>query len=216
MADRDEMLRRVAEALRGPTAPSVHPESERRAFRATLPPGGETHAERLALFAEHATRLRAEFVVDGSLAAIAKREGWKRVASHHAMLTDALVPGLVLPVLWTDGGYAASDLEQVDAGITECEALIAQTGSILVTSSRSGGRGLSVLPPHHVVLARSVQLLPDLAAGYALLRENYGENPPSFISLITGPSRTGDIERILVLGAHGPAKLTILLDPVAG
>jgi L-lactate dehydrogenase complex protein LldG len=65
------------------------------------------------------------------------------------------------------------------------------------------------LPPHHVVLARKEQLLRDLPAAFELLKKKYSANYPSMISFITGPSRTGDIERILVLGAHGPKKLTI-------
>jgi L-lactate dehydrogenase complex protein LldG len=51
--------------------------------------------------------------------------------------------------------------------------------------------------------------LPDLPTAFELLRATYGENLPSLMSFITGPSRTGDIERILVLGAHGPRQLTI-------
>jgi L-lactate dehydrogenase complex protein LldG len=69
------------------------------------------------------------------------------------------------------------------------------------------------MPPHHLVLARESQVVPDLTAAYARLTEKYATAYPSFISFITGPSRTGDIERILVLGAHGPKKLTILLLP---
>jgi L-lactate dehydrogenase complex protein LldG len=68
-----------------------------------------------------------------------------------------------------------------------------------------------VLPEHHVVLARRDQLLPDLPAGYELIQQRYGAVWPSLTTLITGPSRTGDIERIIILGAHGPKKLTILL-----
>jgi L-lactate dehydrogenase complex protein LldG len=83
-------------------------------------------------------------------------------------------------------------------------------GSVLVSTRSSGGRALSVLPPHHLVLARRDQLLADLPEAFAFLKAKYGSNYPSFISFITGPSRTGDIERILVLGAHGPRKLTIL------
>ena len=116
-----------------------------------------------------------------------------------------------LPVCQADQPYDTRDLESCDVGITECDALIAQTGSVLVTSRSAGGRALSVLPPHHVVLARREQLIPDLSSVFALLKEKYQSNYPSFISLITGPSRTGDIERILVLGAHGPRKLTIFL-----
>jgi L-lactate dehydrogenase complex protein LldG len=96
-------------------------------------------------------------------------------------------------------------------GITECEALIAQTGSVLITTASSGGRALSVLPPHHLVVARRSQLLANLSEGFALLSKKYAGDWPSFSSLITGPSRTGDNERILVLGAHGPKRLTILL-----
>jgi L-lactate dehydrogenase complex protein LldG len=59
------------------------------------------------------------------------------------------------------------------------------------------------------VVVRREQLVADLPDAFALLKEKYGANYPSFISFITGPSRTGDIERILVLGAHGPKKLTI-------
>jgi L-lactate dehydrogenase complex protein LldG len=101
-------------------------------------------------------------------------------------------------------------LESCDAGISECDALVAQTGSVLVTSRSAGGRALSVLPQHHVVLAWRSQVVSDLPAAFGLLKRNYAENYPSFISFITGPSRTGDIERILVLGAHGPRKLSIL------
>jgi len=109
-------------------------------------------------------------------------------------------------------GYDVRELERCDAGLTECDALIAQTGSVLLTARSGGGRALSVLPPHHVVLARREQLLPDLPSAYALLHEKYGPASwPSMTTLITGPSRTGDIERILVLGAHGPKRLTILM-----
>ena len=72
---------------------------------------------------------------------------------------------------------------------------------------------MSVLPPHHVVIARREQLVPDLTAAYELLAPEIRADYPSFICFITGPSRTGDIERILVLGAHGPKKLTVLLVP---
>lgn len=54
-------------------------------------------------------------------------------------------------------------------------------------------------------------MLPDLTAAFELVKQRYGSNYPSFFSFITGPSRTGDIERILVLGAHGPKRLSVLL-----
>jgi L-lactate dehydrogenase complex protein LldG len=96
---------------------------------------------------------------------------------------------------------------------TLCDALIAQTGSILLTARSAGGRALSVLPPHHIVIAQGSQLLPDLPAAFELLQRTYNGDYPSLITFITGPSRTSDIERILVLGAHGPRFLTIFFLP---
>ena len=124
-----------------------------------------------------------------------------------------LAASLALPTVSTTPSYNVADLESCSAGITECDALIAQTGSVLLTSRSGGGRALSVLPPHHIAIARRDQLVPDLPAAYAQLHATYGHRWPSLITFITGPSRTGDIERILVLGAHGPKKLTILVVP---
>jgi len=131
------------------------------------------------------------------------------VATHKSPLVETQVSGLGLPTLVTNDGYDKHELEKCDVGISECDALIAQTGTVLVTSKTAGGRALSCLPPHHVVIARHEQLVPDLPAAFALLKQRHGANYPSMISFITGPSRTGDIERILVLGAHGPKQLTI-------
>ena len=86
-------------------------------------------------------------------------EGWKKIASHGGELTDAAAKTLGLPVCRTDQTYDVNELEACDAGISECDALVAQTGSVLVTNPSAGGRALSVLPPHHVVLARREQLL---------------------------------------------------------
>src|SRR4029079_13918126 len=117
----------------------------------------------------------------------------KRVGSHIGKMTDAACQTLGRPVCRTDQAYSVAELESCDIGISECDALIAQTGSVLVTARSAGGRALSVLPPHHVVLARRDQLLADLPASFDLLKKKYVTGFPSFISFITGPSRTGDI-----------------------
>jgi L-lactate dehydrogenase complex protein LldG len=218
MTGRDQILARVREALRNP-APSEGENRQPRGAqsRQWLPKVGDTFEEWAALFQTNAAELRADFhlLSDRSeltprMAALQRAEGWKRIGSHRGDLAGIACQAAGLPVLWTDPGYAMNDLEACDAGITECDALIAQTGSVLVTNRSAGGRALSVLPPHHVVVARRDQLLPDLPAAFELLKQKYAPDYPGFISLITGPSRTGDIERILVLGAHGPKKLTIL------
>jgi L-lactate dehydrogenase complex protein LldG len=172
----------------------------------------------VALFAQNAAQLKADFRTVASLdeagralATLARENNWKRVATHRHPTVSTLAEKLGLPCLFTDAGYATAELEACDAAITGCDALVAQTGSVLVSSRSAGGRALSVLPPHHVVLAERSQVVTDLATALRQARTRYAPDWPSFLSFITGPSRTGDIERILVLGAHGPKQLTILL-----
>lgn len=233
MTERDKILARVREALTVPApAPGAHaggepPHSAGAAHAVSgagasrwLPAVGASFQEQLDLFRSNAAELRAEFFLLENVDALREKlrdlsseAGWQRIATHAGALTDDVCGALALPILRTDRAYDVNELEKCDAGISECEAFVAQTGSVLVTSRSAGGRALSVLPPHHVVLARRGQLVPDLPAAFALLRERYGSDGggyPSFTSLITGPSRTGDIERVLVLGAHGPKRLTIL------
>jgi L-lactate dehydrogenase complex protein LldG len=213
MSEREKILGRIKEALKAPAAaPLTIPSTPRQ----WLPKVGETFDEQLSLFAKNAAALKAHFqVVAGSddlkiaLGKMSAAENWKSIATHRGELTDMVSNALRLPVCFTDKNYDVHKLEACDVGISECDALVAQTGSVLVTTRSAGGRALSVLPPHHVVLARAKQLAPDLPAAFDLLKEKYGADYPSMISFITGPSRTGDIERILVLGAHGPKRLTI-------
>ncbi|HEX9997026.1 MAG TPA: LUD domain-containing protein [Abditibacterium sp.] len=182
-----------------------------------LPPVGESWDEWADLFAANCVDLRAEWILcadenelQSQLNRLKVENSWKKIGLHRGDLTEMAAQSLELENLYVDEGYDPHELEKCDVGITMCDALIAQTGSILTTNASAGGRVLSILPPHHVVLARRDQMLPDLPAAFELLQEKYGENYPSLMGFITGPSRTGDIERILVLGAHGPKKLTIL------
>ncbi|MCX6283895.1 MAG: LUD domain-containing protein [Bacteroidetes bacterium] len=96
-------------------------------------------------------------------------------------------------------------------GITRCEYLIARLGTVMVSSHLSPGRKINVYPDAHLVLAYTSQLVPDLKHAIAGIRKKYNHNYPSMISLITGPSRTADIEKTLVLGAHGPRELYVFL-----
>jgi len=230
MSERENILGRIREALRAqaPIPGAAHDHSGHPAHAVSeadaakhisewLPAVGDTFDQQVELFRANALDLKAEFhllsdshEMEAHLRRLAGAQAWKNVASHSGELTDRACAALALPRVATDQNYDVRELESCDAGISECEALIAQTGSVLVSSRSSGGRALSVLPPHHVVLARREQLLPDLPTAFALLKRKYQTNYPSLISFITGPSRTGDIERILVLGAHGPKKLTIL------
>jgi L-lactate dehydrogenase complex protein LldG len=182
-----------------------------------LPAVTDTPEGRRAAFAERSELLKTEFLTipRSALAATVRdlcaRHGWTRAAWHRTELTAAAVEAVGLPLLSTDGHYSTADLERTDVSFTGCDALIAQTGSVLLTTRSAGGRALSILPPHHVVLATSDQLIADLPSAMRLLKARYADDLPSMICLETGPSRTGDIERILVLGAHGPKKLTVIM-----
>ena len=99
----------------------------------------------------------------------------------------------------------------VEAGLTLCECLIARTGGIMVSSRQLAGRRLTIYPPVHMVVAYTSQILLDIKDSLQFLQEKYPENIPSLISMIAGPSRTADIEKTLVLGAHGPKELVLFL-----
>lgn len=102
---------------------------------------------------------------------------------------------------------AIEDLPQMQVGISSCESLIARLGSILVSSKQSGGRKINAFPEIHIVFAFSSQLVADIKDGLNALKQSYPEQLPSMSTLITGPSRTADIEKTLVMGAHGPKEL---------
>ena len=121
-------------------------------------------------------------------------------------LVEQAVPGRM--IRWSTQG---SPSEVSQATVTLAEALIAQTGSILV-SAACGGRGASVIAPCHIVYATIAQLVPDLASalGDASRKRTLEHN--SFACIISGSSRTADIEKILVQGAHGPRRLVVILQ----
>ncbi len=138
----------------------------------------------LPRFRDEFIALRGELIEDLS----AFLAGFPKITSD-----DAAVPG-------------NAAVHEADLGITGCECLIAQTGTIVVST-----RAISVLPPVHLVIARPDQIVPDLAAAFEFLRHRYDGRWPDAISFITGPSRTADIEKILVMGAHGPKRLALHL-----
>ncbi len=118
-----------------------------------------------------------------------------RAAGVEVALADALPPGAERDTL-----FAA------DVGISGVDHVIAETGSLAVRARPDEPRSLSLLPPVHVAVVERGQLLPDLFDLFAAPREL-----PSCLSLITGPSKTGDIELRLVTGVHGPGEVHVVL-----
>jgi L-lactate dehydrogenase complex protein LldG len=120
----------------------------------------------------------------------------------------AILQGTDRPLNWSSNGPPG---EQSQATITQCHALVALTGSVL-TSSACGGRGASIVAPVHVVVAHESQIVADLETVLKLVQMEKLAMTRSLVGLITGCSRTGDIEKQLVIGAHGPQRLVVIVE----
>lgn len=140
-----------------------------------------------------------------SLINLAEERKWHKIYCWEPQLQE-LMDKYGYPYYATD-----KEFEHSEAGFTLCEALIARNGSIMLSNAHQSGRRLSIYPPVHIVLAYTSQLVPDLKDAFKLIKDKYGPRLPSMITTITGPSRTADIEKTLVLGAHGPKELFVFL-----
>jgi L-lactate dehydrogenase complex protein LldG len=107
--------------------------------------------------------------------------------------------------------FQHDQLTSSQVGMTGCEYLVARLGSILVSTGQMAGRQIFIYPEIHIVLAYSSQLVGDIKDAIFKLRKKYEQRMPSMVTLITGPSRTADIEKTLVMGAHGPKELYVFL-----
>lgn len=213
---REAILGRIRQALKSP-APAPH------WLESPIPTGPW-----FALPADEAelrTRFRTEFMaIQGEWLEAATLEEGRQVLTdwlYRQEITSALAPatpaleqliGAKPLVRWVaPANPDRHGWDTIDLGITPAESLVAESGTIVVSAAFS--RALSVLPPIHLVVATADQLVPDLETSIARLRARHGAALPSTFSWISGPSRTADIEKILVLGAHGPRRLVILLLP---
>ena len=106
---------------------------------------------------------------------------------------------------------SSPDFADFAAGITAVDFLVARTGSLVLSTATAGGRRLSVLPPFHIAIATPEQLVVSLDEALQLYCDRGEPNRSSYATIITGPSRTSDIEKILVLGAHGPKRLAVII-----
>jgi L-lactate dehydrogenase complex protein LldG len=172
----------------------------------------ETANDPAILFAENFTARKGIFFYSESLkefqaqiAEFLKERKFKNIHVWEKELAEELES--------TGISFATHDrnFAEVDCGITLCECLITRSGSFIMTSRQLAGRRLAIFPPVHIVVASVGQLVPDIKDGMAFIQKKYGDRLPSMISLITGASRTADIEKTLVLGAHGPKELVLFL-----
>lgn len=94
-----------------------------------------------------------------------------------------------------------------EACITRCEGIIGRTGSILLSSRQEMGRIAPIFYPVHIVIVYADEVLKDIGDALEYVRKKYKDGLPSMVNINTGPSRTADIEKTLVVGVHGPAEV---------
>ena len=134
------------------------------------------------------------------------------VASHLASLNLAaqavIEPGQLSELAWAKAGLSVSSTWTEDArvAVCKCRAAIAETGQVLIDSTTAGSL-LSLLPEYHIAVLEAAAIVPSLDNLGALL----GSEPPGTVTLIAGPSRTADIQLELVIGAHGPRHMLVIV-----
>lgn len=220
---RDRILERIRAGLRG--APASPTRASRGGVEA--PPAPAAVAAERAIF-ETVANPRDRFLQEAKANLMECLPAADAAASAQslAQVFSSLPPGEIFvqddpalrrliqasattrPIRWSSQG-APSEASQ--ATVTLARALIAQTGSVFVTAA-CGGRGASVVAPCHIVFATSDQLVPDLVSALVSAAREGVLNSQSFACVISGSSRTADIEKILVQGAHGPRRLVVILE----
>ena len=210
MTSRSTILGRIRDALRHPS-PQPQPPSSGQIF-AEIP-----EAELVNRFEREVTALKAGFFLASN--EDAARAWIKQLVQDHAFKNLAAAPESVISrlleglpgVKTVNQDFCGKALADVDLGVTGCDFLVAATGSVVLTAQKGFGRALSVLPQAHLVIARRDQLVPLPWDAFHQLQVRHGTNWPSMITFISGASRTADIEKILVMGAHGPKELFVLI-----
>lgn len=151
---------------------------------------------------------------------VALVDTWQEVAAAVAVylqaqqLSTQLVCWPELAALdWAEQGLSVS-LRPAQAddvvGVTGCFAALAETGTLLLCSSAATPAVTSLLPETHIAVLPASRIVADMEAAWRLLRAEPGELPRA-VNFVSGPSRTGDIEQTIVLGAHGPYRVHVIV-----
>lgn len=140
------------------------------------------------------------------LAELARERGWSLLARSDAPLLDGVL-GRCEGIEVVDGSrLERTRLFACDAGLSTVQGAVAETGTLVLVASRERHRLVSLVPPVHVAVVHTDQIAPTLDAALA---PEHRSSP--LVTLVTGPSRTADIELTLVVGVHGPRELHVVL-----
>lgn len=201
---RNKILQKIKQALKSPV-PVPFPDQV-----ADTPIFIPTEQELAIGFAEKFTELLGKFIYCADEAELVQQmtqliraHNWTKIYSREAGWLDDMKEYHFDPV-------NTDDLASCDAAITLCDHLVARTGTIVLSSQQLSGRAASVYAPIHICVAYTHQLVFDISDSLAQFK-NEADALPSMISYATGPSRTADIEKTLVVGVHGPKEVYCFL-----
>jgi L-lactate dehydrogenase complex protein LldG len=158
---------------------------------------------RCGTFAEAQTRL-AEMI---------KQAGWSTIGvMYRPLCCDAVKELDQKCIQWPKPNWAPREMAQLSASLITPEFLLADTGSAIIACPTAEDRLLCYLPPACVIIARMDQLAEHLPAAWETIARRCADKEISgeFV-IVTGPSRTADIEKTLILGVHGPKRLIVML-----
>lgn len=204
-SSKETILKKIRKALSSST-PIPFPQSEGN-NSLVLPPAKELEVQ----FAEEFTRLLGKFAfclnydeLVVQLDALIATRGWTKVFCNETPLKQTLKAH-------SFDQFTGTSLPDCDVSITCCENLVARTGTIVMSTASQSGRTVSVYAPIHICIAHTGQLVYDVKDALQQVKDKYAGKIPSLITFATGPSRTADIEKTLVVGVHGPKEVYVFL-----
>lgn len=164
------------------------------------------------LFAQQLTKLNGKFIycenekeLCDNLCMLLEENKWEKVFCFEKKAKEILKQARI------SFSENEKDIAHVNVGVSLCEYVSARTGSVFVSSKQNAGRRLPAFANYHIVIAYTGQLVHSLKEALNGIKKKYGKDFPSMIVNVTGPSRTADIEKTLVQGAHGPKEIYVFL-----
>ena len=214
MSSRDAILNRIRTALAHEPAQETPPVAE---VWPRVNPAPEAMVQRFIeeLKAVQGETYRVSSVEEASrkLAELAAEAGWDTACAMDRPLCRQVAAALPPEkLLWVPADPKPSELAQHSVGLVEADLLLADTGSAMIACGTPSDRLLCYLPPACVVVATLDRLCEHLPAAWERIAPRVADPQTrgEFV-FITGPSRTADIEKILILGVHGPKRVVVLI-----
>lgn len=221
MSARDSILNKVRASLKADPADETRQKAVAQRLKTApfgvIPERGQVSGKaRVSLFCDQAERAFA------TVERVSRREDVPRAIATY--LRERNLPALIrmgsderlttLP--WDKQGalQIRNDVpdDDYDCGVSHAFAAIAETGTLVLVSGQENPTSVNFLPEHHIVVVDADDIRGDMEAALTKIRGRFGKgNMPRTVNFITGPSRSGDVEQKLILGAHGPRALHLLV-----